>query len=141
MGMTHREEIDKEASVVDDRRAHTSLLVSRSKHGPFPPVYSVGVEFRRTCCIQKNADQYVGPSDLLQNWKNGVEYIFMESKDDVDELASVMKTNEMDGAKSVHLVFPSSPRESLQTSNYIAINVSGFSNGFDAFQNACASPQ
>ena len=55
--------------------------------------------------IQKNADQY-DPSDLLQNWKNGVEYIFLESKDDVDELASFMKANEMDGAKSVHFVFP-----------------------------------
>ena len=38
--------------------------------------------------IQKNADQYVDPSDLLQNWKNGTEYIFLEAKDDVDELAS-----------------------------------------------------
>ena len=55
--------------------------------------------------IQKNADQY-DPSDLLQNWKNGVEYIFLEAKDDVDELVSFMKANEMDGAKSVHFVFP-----------------------------------
>ena len=38
--------------------------------------------------IQKNADQYVGPSDLLQKWKDGAEYIFLEAKDDVDELAS-----------------------------------------------------
>lgn len=29
--------------------------------------------------IQKNADQY-DPSDLLQNWRNGAEYIFLESK-------------------------------------------------------------
>ena len=53
--------------------------------------------------IQKNADRY-DPSDLLQNWKNGTEYIFVESKDDVDELASFMKANEMDGAQSVHFV-------------------------------------
>ena len=90
--------------------------------------------------IQKNADQY-DPSDLLQNWKNGVEYIFLEAKDDVDELASFMKANEMDGAKSVHFVFPNSTSEGPQTSNHIAINVSGFSNGFDAFQMACASSQ
>ena len=32
--------------------------------------------------IQKNADRY-DPSDLLQNWKNGTEYVFLESKDDV----------------------------------------------------------
>jgi hypothetical protein len=91
--------------------------------------------------IQKNADRYVGPSDLLQNWKNGAEYIFMESKDDVNELASFMKANEMDGTKSVHFVFANSPPEGPQTSNHIAINVSGFSNGFDAFQKACASSQ
>jgi hypothetical protein len=46
--------------------------------------------------IQKNADQY-DPSDLVQKWKSGVEYIFLEAKDDVDELASFMKANEMDG--------------------------------------------
>ena len=90
--------------------------------------------------IQKNADQY-DPSDLLQNWKNGAEYIFLEPKDDVDELASFMKANEMDGTKSVHFVFANSPPEGPQASNHIAINVSGFSNGFDAFQKACVSPQ
>jgi len=90
--------------------------------------------------IQKNADRY-DPSDLLQNWKNGTEYIFVESKDDVDELASFMKANEMDGAQSVHFVFANSPHEGHQTSNRVAINVSGFSKGFDAFQMACASPQ
>jgi hypothetical protein len=90
--------------------------------------------------IQKNADQY-DPSDLLQNWKNGAEYIFLEAKDDVDELASFMKANEMNGSKSVHFVFANSPPEGPQTSNHIAINVSGFPNGFDAFQKACASSQ
>jgi hypothetical protein len=90
--------------------------------------------------IQKNADRY-DPSDLLQNWKNGTEYIFVESKDGVDELASFMKANEMDGAQSVHFVFANSPHEGHQTSNRVAINVSGFSKGFDAFQMACASPQ
>jgi hypothetical protein len=91
--------------------------------------------------IQKNADQYVGPSDLLQKWKNGVEYIFLEAKVDVDELASFMRANEMDGAKSVHFVFANSPPEGPQPSNHIAINLLGFSNGLDAFQNACAAPQ
>jgi hypothetical protein len=91
--------------------------------------------------IQKNADQYVGPSDLLQNWKNGAGYIFVESKDDVDELASFMKANEMRGAKSVHFVFLNNPSDGRQTSNHIAINVSGFSEGFGAFKTACAPPQ
>ena len=59
----------------------------------------------------------------------------------VEELASFMKANEMDGAKSVHFVFANSPPEGPQASNHIAINLSGFSNGFDAFRIACASSQ
>ena len=90
--------------------------------------------------IQKNADQY-DPSDLLQNWKNGVEYIFLEAKDDVEGLASFLKANEMDGAKSVHFVFPNDTSDGPQTSNHIAINLSGFSDGYEAFQIECASPQ
>jgi hypothetical protein len=90
--------------------------------------------------IQKNTDRY-DPSDLLQNWKNGAEYIFLESKDEADELAAFMKANEMDGTKSVRFVFANSPHEGPQTSNHIAINVSGFSNGFDSFQIACAASQ
>jgi hypothetical protein len=64
-----------------------------------------------------------GPSDLLQNWKNGAEYIFLESKDDVDELASFIKANEMNGAKSVHFVFSNDLRDGPQTSNHIAIEM------------------
>jgi hypothetical protein len=90
--------------------------------------------------VQKKADQY-DPSDLLQNWKNGAKYIFLESKDDIEELVSFMKANEMNSAKSVHFVFPNSPREGPQTSNHIAINVSGFSDGFDVFKKACAASQ
>src|ERR1700722_10523791 len=90
--------------------------------------------------IQKNADQYE-PSDLLQNWKNGVEYIFSEAKDDIDGFVSFMKADEMDGAKSVYFIFPNDTSDGPQTSNHVAINVSGFSNGFDAFQMACASSE
>jgi hypothetical protein len=63
--------------------------------------------------IQKNADQYA-PSDLLQNWRNGIEYIFLEATYDVDQLATFMKTNEMDGAKSVHFVFPNDTSDGPQ---------------------------
>ena len=54
--------------------------------------------------IQKSSDQY-DPSDLLQNWKNGNDYIFLESQDDVNELASFIKANETHGVKSVHFFF------------------------------------
>ena len=61
--------------------------------------------------------------------------------DDVDGLVSFMKADEMDGAKSVYRIFPNDTSDGPQTSNHVAINVSGFSNGFDAFQMACASSQ
>jgi hypothetical protein len=87
--------------------------------------------------IQKREDRY-NPSDLLQHWKNGTDYIFLDSKDDVDELASFLKANETDGAKSVHFFFPNDLDTDSQRSNHIAINVSGFSDGFGAFQIRCA---
>ena len=90
--------------------------------------------------IQKYRDQY-DPSDLLQHWKNGTEYIFVESKDDVDELASFLKANETEGVKSVHFFFPNDPDARPQISNHIIINVLGFSSGFSAFQTACAAPR
>jgi hypothetical protein len=43
-----------------------------------------------------------------------MEKRFLEAKDDIDELASFMKANEMDGAKSVHFVFANSPPEGPQ---------------------------
>ena len=90
--------------------------------------------------IQKNKDQY-HRSDLLQHWKNKTDYVFLESEDDVDELVSFLKAREADGVKSVHFFFPNDPDASPQISNHILINVSGFTDGFGAFQTACTSSQ
>jgi hypothetical protein len=89
--------------------------------------------------IQKNVDQF-DSSDLSQKWKNRTEFIFSESEDDVDELASFLKANEINGAKSVYFSFPNDPDGGPQISNHIAINVSGFSDGFGAFRMGCAPP-
>jgi hypothetical protein len=43
--------------------------------------------------FQKSSGQY-DSSDLLQRWKNGTDYMFLEAKDEVDELASFLKTND-----------------------------------------------
>ena len=55
--------------------------------------------------IQKDRDQN-DPSDLVQHWRNAGEYIFVQSREEVDELASYLKAREAEGAKSVHLYFP-----------------------------------
>ena len=54
--------------------------------------------------IQKSANQN-DPFDLLQKWKNGTEYIFLESTDDINELASLLKAEEIDSEKSTHFFF------------------------------------
>jgi hypothetical protein len=90
--------------------------------------------------IQKNKDRY-DPSDLVQHWNNGTEYIFLESNDDADKLASFLKANEADGVKSVHFFFPNDTDAGSQIANHIVVDLSGFSDGFGAFQKVCASPQ
>src|ERR1700688_4084915 len=90
--------------------------------------------------IQKNKDRY-DPSDLVQHWNNGTDYIFLESNDDADKLASFLKANEADGVKSVHLFFPNDSDAGPQIANHVVVDVSRFSDGFGAFQKVCASPQ
>ena len=91
-------------------------------------------------CFRKSNGQY-DSSNLLQRWKNGTDYMFLEAKNDVDELASFLKTNDADGVETIHIFFPHDLDATPQVSNHIAINVSGFSDGFGAFQKACAPPQ
>jgi len=90
--------------------------------------------------IQKNKDRY-DPSDLVQHWNNGTEYIFLESNDDADKLASFLKANEADGVNSVHFFFPNDTEDGYKIANHIVVDLAGFSDGFGAFQKACAPPQ
>ena len=90
--------------------------------------------------IQKNRDQF-DSSDLSQKWKNGTEYIYSESEADVDELASFLKASETNGVKSVHFFFPNDLGPGRKISSHVAIIVSGFSDGFGAFQTACNGVQ
>jgi len=90
--------------------------------------------------IQKNKDQY-DPSDLLQHWNNGTEYIFVESKDDADKLALFLRANEADRVKSVHFFFPNDSDAGPQIANHVVVDVSRFSDGFAAFKMACDKSQ
>src|SRR5580704_11420147 len=86
--------------------------------------------------IQKNKDRY-DPSDLVQHWNNGTEYIFLESNDDADKLASFLKANEADGVKTVHFFFPNDSDAGPQIANHVVVDVFRFSDGFAAFKMAC----
>ena len=52
--------------------------------------------------IRRGSDN---PFDLLQKWKNGKEYIFLDTKGEVRELASFLKAEETGSEKSTHFIF------------------------------------
>jgi hypothetical protein len=68
-----------------------------------------------------------------------MEYIFLQSTDEVDQLASYLRARETEGVMSVHVYFPNDMDASPQITNHIVINVSGFSEGFGAFEKSCVS--
>jgi hypothetical protein len=89
--------------------------------------------------IQKHEDQY-DHSDLVQHWKNGLDYIFSESPDEPEELASYLKAREVDGVKSVHFYFPND-LDAGKAINHMVIDLAGFSAGVAAFTSRCEEAQ
>jgi hypothetical protein len=89
--------------------------------------------------IQKMGEQS-DSSDLMQRWENGGDYIFLESSDEQEELASYLKDREAEGVKSVHFYFPNDLDASTET-NHIIIDLAGFSDGVSAFTKRCEQAQ
>ena len=48
--------------------------------------------------VQKIEDQS-NPSDLMQRWENGPDYIFLELPDEQERLASYLKEREAEGVQ------------------------------------------
>ena len=71
---------------------------------------------------EKHSDQ----SDLLQRWENGPGYMFLESPNEQEELATFLKDREAEGVKSVHFYFPNDLDAVTQTTNDIIIELPGF---------------
>jgi hypothetical protein len=90
--------------------------------------------------IQRKSDEY-GPSDLLQKWKNGSEFLFLDVTDDVADLIALLKEKDTDSDKSVHFYFPSCRDKGQQTSDHVVIDASGFAVKFAEFEKGCTSPQ
>jgi ClpX C4-type zinc finger len=63
--------------------------------------------------IRKALDDYV--IGLMQRWENGPDYIFLESPDEQEQLASYLKDREVEGVESVHFYFPNDLDASTQT--------------------------
>jgi len=89
--------------------------------------------------IQKSEEQF-DTTDLVQHWQNGPDYIFLESWDDEEQLATYLKDREAEGAKLVHFYFPNDPGAGKST-NTMIIEVAGFSAGAAAFTSRCERSQ
>jgi hypothetical protein len=90
--------------------------------------------------IQKDADQY-DRSDLIQNWKNGSDFLFLDAKEDVAELMAILKEKGANSKKTVHFYFSNDADDSPPTSSHIVISAFGYSDGDEAFQKACGGAQ
>jgi hypothetical protein len=90
--------------------------------------------------IQKIEEQS-DASDLMQRWENGPDYIFLESPDEQEKLATYLKDREAEGVKAVHFYFPNDLDASTQTTNHMVIDVTGFSSGVATFTSRCEQAQ
>ena len=90
--------------------------------------------------IQQKSDEY-GRSDLLQNWQNGNDFLFLDAADDVADLVTLLKEKDAGSDRSVHFYFPSGLNTGQQTSNHIVVEASGFADRFPDFEKGCSSPR
>jgi hypothetical protein len=90
--------------------------------------------------IQKIEEQS-DASDLMQRWENGPGYIFLESPDQQEQLASYLKERGAESVKSVHFYFPNDLDASTQTTNHMVVDLAGFSSGVAAFTSRCEQAQ
>ena len=85
--------------------------------------------------IQKTEEQS-DTTDLMQRWENGPSYIFLESPNEQEELASYLKDREAEGVKSVHIYFPND-LDAGKATNHMVIELAGFSAGVASFTSRC----
>ena len=132
----------KQSKFIDNQTASSELAFLCDQRNRSGIVGAILVPFDRTfenqqdpipVSIQEKADEF-GPSDLLQKWKNGSEFLFSDVKDDVADLIALLSEKDTQSDKSVHFYFPSQ-----QASDHIAVDASGFAAKFVEFEKGCAS--
>ena len=115
----------------DDRTATSELAFLCNQEDKYVAVLLIPLDGTFTSrhevipvAIQKIEEQS-DSSDLMQRWENGPGYIFLESPDEQEELASYLKDREAEGVKSVHFYFPNDLDASTQTTNHMVIDLAG----------------
>ena len=87
--------------------------------------------------IRKKSKEF-DQSDLVQKWKNGSEFLFLDVADDVADLIALLKERDAEPDKSVHFHFPNGVDMAQQTSNHITVDASGFAAKFAEFEKDCS---
>jgi hypothetical protein len=95
---------------------------------------AVSVALRK---IEDNSDQ----SDLMQRWESGPGYLFLESPNEQEILATYLKDREAEGVKSVYLYVLNGFDADTQATTHIIVDLPGFSSGVAAFTNRCELSQ
>jgi hypothetical protein len=128
----------KRSISLDDRTATSELAFVCNQEEKYVAVLLIPLSRHEAVpvAVQKIEDQS-DPSDLMQRWENGPDYMFLESPDEQEQLASYLKDREAEGVKSVHFYFPNDLDASTQTTNHMVIDLAGFSAGVAAFANRC----
>jgi hypothetical protein len=87
----------------DDRAATSELAFVCNQENKYVAVLLIPLDGTFTSghevipvAIQKMGEQS-DSSDLMQRWENGADYIFLESPDEQEELASYLKDREAEG--------------------------------------------
>jgi len=86
--------------------------------------------------VVQRTEEQSDTTDLMQRWENGPSYIFLESPDEQEQLASYLKDREVEGVKSVHFYFPND-LDAGKATNHMVIELAGFSAGVAAFTSRC----
>ena len=90
--------------------------------------------------VVQRTEEQSDTTDLMQRWENGPSYIFLESPDEQEQLASYLKDREVEGVKSVHFYFPND-LDAGKATNHMVIELAGFSAGVAAFTSRCEPSQ
>ena len=137
----------KQSKYIDDEMASSELAFLCDQRNRSGIVGAILVPFDRTfenqqdpipVSIQEKIDEF-GPSDLLQKWKNGSEFLFSDVKDDVADLVALLTKKDAESDKSIHFYFPRGFDNGQQASDHIVVDASGFAAKFVQFEKGCAS--
>jgi hypothetical protein len=99
---------------------------------------TVAIKFALKDSMVRPRDHIMCHPIFRKTWQNAHDYLFLDSQDEIDALVGYLKANEANAEKSVYLSFSGDLFGRPAMLNVVPVD---FSNGFAAFQTACAAPK